>query len=199
MTDKMEELELRERLSLIEAMIAEGRRTTERWGWSFVLWGVAYYVAIAWTSFGKSEIAWPVTMIAAFVVTLALAARKMRGKTATTAGRAVGAVWRGVGISLFVVLFALSMGGHVEQHTFAAIVGGLLGAANSISSMILRWKMQFAVAVVWWAMAVAVSFGSDRVMEIAFLTALFFCQIVFGVYCMIAESRKCKSGGLAHA
>ena len=39
----VEEQELKDRLSLIESMIAEGRRTTESWGWTFVLWGVAYF------------------------------------------------------------------------------------------------------------------------------------------------------------
>ena len=46
MTGNSEEQELKDRLSLIESMIAEGRRNTESWGWTFVLWGVAYYVAI---------------------------------------------------------------------------------------------------------------------------------------------------------
>ncbi len=31
--------ELVGRLELIEKMIADGRRTTWRWGWAFVLWG----------------------------------------------------------------------------------------------------------------------------------------------------------------
>ena len=52
MTEKMPEQELKDRLNLIETMIAEGRRKTESWGWTFVLWGVAYYVAIAWSSCG---------------------------------------------------------------------------------------------------------------------------------------------------
>ncbi len=33
--------ELLGRLSMIEGMISEGRRTTGRWGWTFVLWGTA--------------------------------------------------------------------------------------------------------------------------------------------------------------
>jgi hypothetical protein len=41
------EKELKERLSIIERMIAEGRRATESWGWTFVLWGVAFYIALA--------------------------------------------------------------------------------------------------------------------------------------------------------
>jgi hypothetical protein len=48
MDANVEEQELRDRLSLIESMIADGRRSTERWAWSFLLWGIAYYVAFAW-------------------------------------------------------------------------------------------------------------------------------------------------------
>ena len=48
-----DELELKDRLKLIESMMAEGRRSTESWGWSFVLWGVAYYVATAWATWGQ--------------------------------------------------------------------------------------------------------------------------------------------------
>ena len=35
--DRATEQDLEERLSLIESMIAEGRRNTESWGWTFVL------------------------------------------------------------------------------------------------------------------------------------------------------------------
>jgi len=47
------DLELAERVKLIEDMLAAGRRKTESWGWTFVLWGVAYYVAIAWATWGQ--------------------------------------------------------------------------------------------------------------------------------------------------
>ena len=50
MNPNIQDQELKDRLSLIESMIAEGRRTTESWGWTFVFWGVAYYVAIAWAA-----------------------------------------------------------------------------------------------------------------------------------------------------
>jgi hypothetical protein len=80
MTANNEELELKDRLNLIENMIAEGRRTTESWGWTFVLWGVAYYVAIAWSSWGHGTLAWPVTMIAAGVLTAVFASRQSGSK-----------------------------------------------------------------------------------------------------------------------
>jgi hypothetical protein len=70
--------------------------------------------------------------------------------------------------------------------------------ANATSSLILKWKMQFACAVVWWAAAVVACFTSEVETGIAFLAALFFCQIVFGIYAMICESRR-RNQGATHA
>ncbi len=196
MTMNSDDLELRERLNLIESMIAEGRRSTESWGWVFVLWGVAYYVAIAWSIWIHSGLAWPVTMIAAFLLTVVLAARKRRKRPATAISRAISAIWRAMGISMFVVLLSLGMAGRYEPHVSVAICGAMLGSTNAASSMILRWKMQFACAVVWWAAAVAALFGSANQSMIAFLVAIFFCQILFGLYAMAGESRKRRQGAV---
>ena len=71
MQEETSEQDLRERLALIEKMIAEGRRSTESWGWMFVLWGAAYCVAIGWATWGHGlsvwgsgrSLAWPVTKV----------------------------------------------------------------------------------------------------------------------------------------
>jgi hypothetical protein len=68
----------------------------------------------------------------------------------------------------------------------------MLGTANAASSMLLKWKQQFACAVVWWAAAVASCFGTVAQSTIALLVAIFFCQIVFGIYGMICEARLRK-------
>ena len=193
-----EELELKDRLNLIENMIAEGRRTTKSWGWTFVLWGLAYYVAIAWGTFGHSNLAWPVTMIATGVLTGILSSRSARHRPETTIGRAMLAIWLGMGISIFALMLSLGASGRLDVHVSAAIVGAMLGTANCTSSIILKWKMQFACAVVWWAAGIAACFTSDNVTAVLFLAAIFFCQIVFGIYGMICESRK-RSQGVSHA
>jgi hypothetical protein len=54
--------------------------------------------------------------------------------------------------------------------------------------------MQFACAVVWWASAVAASFTSDNVTAIVGLAAIFFCQIVFGIYAMSCDARRRRQG-----
>jgi len=189
--------DLNDRLNLIENMISEGRRKCESWGWTFVLWGVAYYVAMAWSSgifpasvWSRQYLAWPVTMIAAGVVTSLVASRIAHGQPQTTLGRAIGAVWSAMGISLFIILMGLGLGGRYETQVFLAIIGGMLGAANLASAIILKWKMQFACAVVWLGAAVAGCFATESQAGTAFLAATFFGQIVFGVYAMIRDARR---------
>jgi hypothetical protein len=200
MTTSNEEMELKDRLSLIETMIAEGRRTTESWAWTFVLWGVAYYVAIFWTALNHWPWAWLVTMGGTWVLMLAIIQSKRKNKPdpkpKTTTGRAIFSVWTAMGVSLAVLLPALGFSGRFNQHIFVAVVAAMLGTANGASGMILRWKAQIASAIVWWAAAVAACFGSDDQCMIVFLVAIFFCQIVFGGYAMSCEARGRRQGAI---
>ena len=191
--------DLKERLALIESMMTEGRRSTESWGWVFVLWGVAYYVAILWAALGHSVLAWPVTMISACVLTGVLVSIMSGSHPNTNLGRSIGSIWIAAGISMFLLFFSLGISGRIDQHIMVAVVGGMLGTANAASSLILKWKMQFACAVVWWAVTVFACFGRGKQLTIAFLGAIFFCQIVFGIYGIIAQSRVRKMGDTAHA
>jgi hypothetical protein len=194
------EQELKDRLSLIESMMAEGRRRTESWGWTFVLWGVAFYLAIAWSEWSYSAWAWPVTMLIAVIVTVAVVSFKERKHPETTLGRAIGSIWTALGISMFLLFLALGLSGRLtDPHLFPAAVSAILGMANGASALILRWKVQLACAVVWWAAAVASCFGSDVQSSIVFLVAIFLCQIVFGIYCAIAEAQGHKRRGPVHA
>ena len=85
-------------------------------------------------------------------------------------------------------MMSLGLTGKLDVHIGVAIVAAMLGTANAASSIILKWKMQFACAVIWWATTVAGVFGSESQAGIVFLVAIFFCQIVFGIYGMICES-----------
>ena len=190
--------DLQDRLVLIENMLAEGRRSTEGWGWTFVLWGVAYYVAIVWSTWSHNGLAWPVTMIATFALTALVAVRRRRRQPATTLGRAVASVWIAVGISMFVLLLALALQGLLEEQIFMGIVAAMLGTANATSSLILKWKMQFACTLVWWVTCVVCVAGTPQRSRITILVAIFLCQIVFGVYAMFLESRR-RRREIAHA
>jgi hypothetical protein len=203
-----ENLELTERLELIESMIAEGRRSTTRWAWTIVLWGVAFYVAIAWSSgmlggpiWGQHYMAWPVTMVGTWLLSWGLATRmdKSAKVPLTTMRLAIMSIWAAMGISMFALLLPLGLSGRADQQVCVAVVATLLGTANAASGMLLKWKAQFACAVVWWLAAVASLFGTVTQSSIAFLVAIFFCQIVFGIYAMICESRARRRQGAANA
>jgi hypothetical protein len=195
MTTNLEEQELKDRLNLIESMIAEGRRTTESWGWTFVLWGVADYVAIAWAVWGHYSLAWPVTMGSAFVLTWIFHWRRGGSGPETTVGRAIRSIWITMAISMFILFDALGFNGRLtDWRLFAAVAATLLGTANAASSMTLKWKLQFACAVVWWAAAVVSCFGTESQCMIGVLAAIFLCQIVFGIYGMIAVARVRRLG-----
>jgi len=199
----LNEQELRDRLSLIESMIAEGRRTTESWGWTFVLWGVAYYIALAWSIWSPSVWAWPVTIVAAVIVTFVGVSIKAGSRPETTLGRASMAIWTALGVSMFVLFLAMGFTGRLaDVRVFISIASAILGMANGASGIILRWKVQIACAIVWWAAAALSCFVSESQSLIVFLVAIFFCQIVFGIYGMIAEARQRKgqaNNGPAHA
>ncbi len=193
------DLELAERLSMMEALIVEGRRRCESWGWTFVLWGIAYLVAFFWGSRGHFAYAWPVTMIAAALLTV-MGFWRRGNQPSTTLGRAIGSTWAAMGISMFILFDALGFGGHLtDARIFFAVASAMLGMANAACSMMLKWKAEFVCALVWWAAAVIASFCSVDAAVDAFLAAIFLCQIVFGIYAMILESRRRKASGAAHA
>jgi hypothetical protein len=200
MTENAEELELRDRVSLIESMIAEGRRSTESWGWTFVFWGVAYYVAILGNDVYHWPWSWLVTMASAWVVFMIILQRKKKSppehKPGTTIGRAIFSVWMAMGVSLSLLLPALGFSGRFDQHVFVAVVAAMLGVANGASGMIIRWKAQIASAAVWWIAAVLACFGTDQQCSIVFLVAIFLCQIVFGGYAMSCEARARRQGAV---
>jgi hypothetical protein len=206
--------ELAARLSLIETMIAEGRQRTESWGWTFVLWGAAYGAAIVfsnlstpvaeWTTWGHRTLAWPICMVSALVVMflyIMLAGRKSARQPDTTMGRAIFSIWIAMGISMFCLLQGLGSSGRLNQQIFVAVVAALLGMTNAASSLILKWRLQFGCAVIWWATAVSVCLVTVGQSTIIFLIAIFLCQIVFGIYGMISEGRQMRSSrsGEAHA
>jgi len=190
MTEQETQQELLTRLELVEMMVQEGRQSTEYWGWTFVLWGTAYLIAIGW-AYGshRPDIAWPVTMIAAVVLTIVLAARKKRAKPQTPVSRAVGGIWTAVGTAIFIFCFAVGASGHLELHSYFATVEILLGVANFAVSMVLRWRAQFWIAILWWISAVATCFVGETLVIPILVAATLIGMIGFGFYLMYRERR----------
>ncbi len=192
--------DLNDRLKTIEGMLAEGRRSTGCWGWSFVLWGVAFYVAMGWSAWGQSAWAWPVTMVTAAVITWIVASTRAGGGAETTLGRAIAWLWRAAGISMFLLLFSIGISGKLTAPQLSiAVASGMLGMTHAASAFTLRWKVQLGVAVIWWAAAVAACFATVNQAVIIFIIAIFVGMIAFGAYGMVRDGGTRSHRGAAHA
>ena len=202
----MNDRELGERIALIESMMREGRKSTEYWGWSFLLWGIAYFVAVGWSSFlpdaGGRQLGWPVTMIFAVLLTFAIARRRTRHQPRTEKGRHIWAIWMAVGFGIFVFVFPTAYSGHFEVHSFMAAIEVLLGVVNVASGAMLRWSTQVVVGALWWTAAILSCFVSSMGVAIVFLAATLICNIGFGIYLMVQESRakaRARAAQVQHA
>jgi hypothetical protein len=157
-----------------------------------VLWGVAYYVAIGWSALGATY-AWPVTMVATCVLMAVFLGRRDH-KPNTTMNRAIVGVWIALGVTMMTLMPALAISGRfADAHGPIAVVSALLGMANGASGIVMKWRLQMASACVWWVTAVAACFGSGMQAMVVFMVAIFFCQIVFGIACMVAEAREARA------
>ena len=184
--------EMLDRLKLIESMMAEGRRSTQRWGWSFLLWGIGPLIAMRWAAHWPHAVwAWPVTMGVCIVINgLVVKARNRRGESETTTMRSVGAVWTCAGVTVVLLAVGAVWSGMVEFRCVYVALFALAAVAHGASSLTLRWWPQFLAALVWWVASVmAYVAPAARLPELAVL-ALILGNIVFGPWLTYCEWRR---------
>ena len=187
--------DLVQRVALMEEMIAEGRQSTARFGWCFVLWGVIDICAMGWQFLQpRSYWAWPVSIAIGAIlqfVGIALQRRKSGAACGKNArGRSIQAVWGMMGATA-TLYFAAAMAQHKTwQISFFAAMMMFVGMAHGTSAMILRWRAQGLVAVCWWVGGVAMFFMPWPYPLGIFVAEMFFGMIVFGVYAMWLERRR---------
>jgi hypothetical protein len=74
-----------------------------------------------------------------------------------------------------------------------------LGLAHAISALILRWRVQGAVAAIWFAGGMAMFFAHYPASLIIFLVASFFGMVLFGLYTMMLERQRAATLVQHHA
>jgi hypothetical protein len=194
--------ELLQRIELMETMITEGRRSTARYGWVFVMWGLVYFAAMGWAFFLPfANFAWPVCIVTAIVIlNVAKVRQRRRGTSENLRSSNIEAVWKGMGIAITLFIYAAIASHHMNGPAFWAAISFFVGLAHSISAMILRWWMQGIVAAIWLAGGIATFFFTRPSEGIGiFLVAIFFGQILFGLYVMMLERRRIANSVQRHA
>lgn len=191
--------ELLSRLSLMEQMVQDGRRSTSYYGWMFLLWGAGYLAAIGWVYYlPRPTLAWPVVMTLTAIIGVAVGSAKSKGQPETVKSRALGGIWTATGWSIFLFAFGGSFG-HSWSHPQVMMAGieNLIGLANAASSFALRWKVQFAVALLWWACSLVSLYATSAMLLPILLVGTLIGNFAFGLYLMALEARDRKR--LAHA
>jgi hypothetical protein len=195
--------ELVQRLELMESMIAEGRRSTARFGWIFVLWGVIDIGGMVWQE-AKPDFrwTWPIVILAGFAIQYAIIIglrrwtwRQFCGNSMQT--RSISAVWSMMGVTVLLYVAAAILGHGAGHIALAAAVLMFVGMAHATSALILRWPAQGAVAVLWWAGGMALYFLSWKYFEAIFVGEMVFGMILFGLYAMWLDSRSGSKGARA--
>ena len=194
--------DLLQRLELMESMIAEGRQTTMRCGWIFVMWGLVNLAGMGWQMVPPqhSRWVWPVCLGVGLVIqVIGLALRKReRPRCKGTQSRSVEAVWAMMGIAMIVYVGAVLATHFDWQYSYLSALFIIIGLAHATSAVILRWRVQAVVAGLWWAGAGAVLvFNSRRAANDIFLIEMCFGMIAFGPYVMWLEG--CSLAGLKGA
>jgi len=194
--------ELVQRVALMEAMIAEGRQSTARFGWIFVMWGLVYFIAVGWSFYLPYKYwAWPVCVGIAIGAGIVVKVRQKRSgnSSGNIRSRSIESVWQGMGTAIMLYVVAAIASHHAGSPAYVAAILFFIGLAHAISAMILRWAVQAAVAAVWWIGGCAVFFVTSDQSVVIFLVASFFGMIVFGLYAMMMERRRAAAMELHHA
>jgi hypothetical protein len=177
--------ELRQRLELIDRMVAEGRRGLEYYGSFFVLWGAGHLAALAWQSFlPYGNWAWGTCMWTCAAIAIALGFRiSRRQRVHTRLGQAIGGIWWAFGGAMTIAFI------FDRQHPIETFFL-LLGMANVTSGLALRWRTQIAVGLLWWAAAgLSLALHSDDIQRLAFAIMALVGEVGFGLYLMASERR----------
>jgi len=197
--------DLLQRLELMECMIAEGRESTMRNGWIFVLWGLVDCVGMGWENFWPhsrfaGHWAWPICLSVGAVITVVgkMLQGRQPGKSKNAQCRSVEAVWAmmGVGMALYV---GTEIATHLAwQYSYVAGMMMMLGTAHATSALILRWRAQGLVAAAWWAGGVGIlAFKTSQATMNIFLAEMCVGMVLFGLYVMMLEQQR--KAGRTHA
>ena len=126
--------DLLQRIELMECMIAEGRQSTMRCGWIFVLWGLVDLTAWSWQHFLPNSHfagpwAWPICLVAGAILTVAGVALQKGRVTAygSMQCRNIGVLWSMMGVALAIYV-AGAMARHLTwQYSYIAALLIIVG------------------------------------------------------------------------
>jgi hypothetical protein len=179
----------RNRLELIEEMIADGRRTTHGWGWPFVLWGVGHLAGIEVMVQLGIYWGWYIIVPACFIASLVALHRNRAGRQ-TFAGRAIHAVWTAQMIALSIFDLIAMPGRRMTWEGYDLFFLCSMGACTYVTGAVLRWRLCVVLGCVWWAAAVlGLVLPGAHTLAWTWMVTTITLELGFGLYLVIRDAR----------
>ena len=191
--------ELVERLDVIEKMIHEGRRSMERWGWAYVVWGTGHLLGVIASVMLPEEQAgraWGILM-SACGITMGLGFSRMSQKrrkelgVETHSNRALTGVWWAFSFVMIFLFLPHNVG--VNTNAWLGIFSTAYGGAFFASGYILKWNPMKANGFLWVATGFLMPYLSQSVALVLFGAAALIGEIGFGIYTMNHEKKVLSS------
>jgi len=150
-------------LTLIRQMMIDSRQVVVDNGWHYIFWGVVvtaalianYIMALNKVAMKYAGMMWMVMMVGA-AITAGIAERRSEKKlkVKTFAGKILGALWTGTGITMFMLGFVGTMTGSYNPIYISPLIATVLGAAYFASGAIQQLKWLQMLSIGWWAGAI---------------------------------------------
>jgi hypothetical protein len=182
MENGADEISPQQSLQLIESMIAKTKADLRENRFYFLLWGWTSFVAILLQfalkvvlHYKHHYIVWILTLVAGVITIVGAQKDSKRAKVRTYVGESMGELWKGVGISFFILSFIITVGiGWVNAWPFMILMYGL---GTFISGKFLQFKPLVAGGIISWTLAAASVFVSYN-SQLLFAAAIFISYLL---------------------
>lgn len=149
----------REDLAAIRRLMEGGQQVVNTAGPHFVAWGVLTSAALAATYVmaGRADTraiwwTWIVAIGLGWAASVALMlTAERRARVSSAAGRLLGGLWVGTGVTLTLLGFAAPAGGGLAQEAITGVLAAVLGGATFTTGVVVASRWMQAAAAGWWA------------------------------------------------
>ncbi len=187
----------REDLAAIRRLMEGGQRVVNTAGPHFVAWGLLTSAALVATYVlgrnGDGRLigwVWIIAVAVGWVASIALTVAGVRGeRVSSPAGRMLGGLWIGAGVTMTLLGFAAPAGGGLAWSAITGVLAAVLGAAYFASGFLVGARWMQGAAGLWWggALYMLLAPGPQGLLVTAALVVLL--EIVPGVLLTLRARR----------
>lgn len=175
-----------ESLRIMEAMVAQAKRTFSRMGFYFIVWGVLLTAAMAVTYLLQDQAAWArhglPWGIAGVLGGVASAIHGARQKDADAAQNPMDRIVQWVWVSFVVALLLVITGFAVNGRDPGPVITILTGIPTFLTGRILRFKPLLIGGLLFWVVGLSMHFTQDdRMLALLYCVAMVAGYIVPGI------------------